>query len=124
MKTLDQVRAQYAWERLGQDGRAGSKEYRNLAKGMPALVMTNGLLQALAFLKSKGRNEHDWLFQDIADWLGNDEVAVLPEAGLDWVAATQELVALEPAEYRRATEETLAILKWIRQFADARGGEG
>lgn len=122
--TMDQIRAQYAWERLGQGRRAGSREYRNLAKGMPALVMTNGLLQALAFLKSKGRPEHDWLFQDIVDWLAHSGVGVLAGAGCDWGQATESLTALDPAEYRRATEEALAILKWIRQFADARGGEG
>ncbi len=128
MKTLDQIRASYAWKRLDQDARANSKEYRNLAKSMPALVMTNGLLQALAFLKSKERNdkkrkEYDWLIQDIVGWLGHEEVGVLSGDGLDWEAATQELIGLEPAEYRRATEETLGVLKWIRQFADARGGE-
>jgi CRISPR-associated protein Cmr5 len=118
IKTLDQIRAQYAWEQVqGTDDK-----YKNLAKGLPALVMSNGLMQTLAFLKGKGANEHSRLLAHILGWLGSDHARVLTRDQCeDFNKAMNALAACDSLQYQRATEETLAILKWIRYLAAAVG---
>ncbi|MEF8731178.1 MAG: type III-B CRISPR module-associated protein Cmr5 [Candidatus Accumulibacter meliphilus] len=56
MNTLDQRRAQYAWERANRNTRVDG--YREMVKGAPALVMGNGLMATLAYYRSRtGSNE-------------------------------------------------------------------
>jgi CRISPR type III-B/RAMP module-associated protein Cmr5 len=56
MSTLDQRRAQYAWERANRNTRVDG--YREMVKGAPALVMGNGLMATLAYYRSRtGSNE-------------------------------------------------------------------
>jgi CRISPR-associated protein Cmr5 len=113
MKTLDQIRAEYASGQVQNP----SKEYRNLAKSLPALVMSNGLMQTLAFLKGKGKDEHQRLLNDILSWLVHPPFGVLPPKAGEFGQAMAELAGRSSMEYQRATEETLAILRWIRHLA-------
>ena len=122
MQTLDQQRADFAWRLVR---RAKSQRYGALAKSLPALVMTSGLMQTLAFLQGKGdgkegkqSSEHAELLRDILEWLANDKVGVLPAAGeMDFARAMGSLTEMSSLEYQRATEESLAILRWIRYLA-------
>jgi CRISPR-associated protein Cmr5 len=122
MRTLDQIRAEFAWARVNKVDPAARDKYRKLAKSLPALVMTNGLMQTLAFLKGKAdnrkRNEHDRLLTDILEWLLEAKVIVGHQANfealMNWCVARERTTI----EYQRATEETQAILRWIRQLAD------
>lgn len=120
MKTLDQIRAEWAWKKVqGVD-----EKYKNLAKGLPALVMSNGLMQTLAFLEGKAdkdrRNEYAKLADHILRWLGHREAQVLqPEEAADFNSSMTALSQCDSLLYQRATEEALAILKWIRYLANA-----
>ncbi|WP_448383861.1 type III-B CRISPR module-associated protein Cmr5 [Desulfosoma sp.] len=118
MKTLDQIRAAYAWECVqGVDDK-----YTNLAKGLPALVMSNGLMQTLAFLQSKAKenNEHAKIVRHVLGWLGRPEAQVLrEEQSRDFAPAMAALAGCDSLHYQRATEEALGILKWIRYLASA-----
>ena len=51
--SLDQQRAAYAWQCVQNL----PKDYDKLAKGAPALIMNNGLMQALAFYQDKGKTK-------------------------------------------------------------------
>ncbi|RME84818.1 MAG: type III-B CRISPR module-associated protein Cmr5 [Zetaproteobacteria bacterium] len=113
MRTMDQQRAEYAWEHVR--GRC-AKDYANLAKSMPAMVMTNGLMPTLAFLEGKGDAHHRRLLSDVLGWLIQRQIL---ESEPDFRDAMEQLRKMSAREYQRATEETLAILKWIRHFADA-----
>ncbi len=113
LQSLDQQRAAYAWTAVGEKP---SSEYTNLAKGAPALIMSNGLMQTLAFYKSKG---HDELLGHIVKWLANSPVPAVLKKGT-FEAAMAELHGGTSDLYMRATEEALEILRWIRQFASAR----
>ena len=133
-QTLDQKRAEYAWKRATEARRDRGDEfenYKNLAKGAPALIMGNGLMPALAFYKSRGKGHATVLLTDIAGWLASmrvlDEV-VLPPRQLPNSTTPQDRLFSETMQrlhhapsqtYMRATDETLAMLKWLRQFADA-----
>lgn len=122
MRTFDQIRAEFAWQRVNAVEQGVREKYRNLAKSLPALVMTNGLMQSLAFLRGKAdhrdRNEHDRLLSHILEWL--QEAGVIPgqqigfEAAMNWCVAPERTTL----DYQHATEEAQAILRWIRQLAD------
>ena len=120
-KSLDQERAAYAWKCVQNQ----SKEYKNLAKSLPALVMSNGLMQTLAFLKAKERQEHHLVLGgQICSWVieGNKNE---PSEDKDYFVSNFDSFmdrlfnVKKSSDYRRYTEETLEILKWIRQMADA-----
>jgi CRISPR-associated protein Cmr5 len=112
MQTLEQQRAAYAWEKVQRC----TSDYKNLAKGAPALIMNNGLMQALAFYESKNSKEHHRILcSHLYEWL--QRRSIIREAS--FAAAMAELHQANSATYRLATEEALAVLKWIRQFAAA-----
>ncbi len=128
MPTLDQQRAQYAWEQINQVAQQDLKDYTSLAKGAPALIMNSGLMQTLAFLRAKGNPQHLALLGHLCRWLGRtlggtpvtDQDRFPPEAAADFFTVMAALHAAPSPLYLRATEEALALLRWIRQFADAR----
>jgi CRISPR-associated protein Cmr5 len=112
LPSLDQKRAAYAWQKVqGQ-----SDDYGKLAKGAPALIMNNGLMQTLAFYQDKGKAHHIALNQHIIGWLalyltGQENVAV------PFDVMMKSLQEANSQKYRKVTEETLALLRWIRQFS-------
>jgi CRISPR-associated protein Cmr5 len=118
MSTLDQQRAQFAWDAANAARRAFPKfeEYKNLAKGAPALVMGNGLMAALAFYQSRDKAHATQLLKDMLGWLARraGEKATPPFA-----AAMGAFQTMNSQDYMAATDEVLAMLKWLRQFADA-----
>ncbi len=120
MKTLDQIRAEYAWECVqGVDDKYKEK-YKNLAKGLPALVMSNGLMQTLAFLqgKSDGKNEHSQVLGHVLKWLNSPQAKLFGNTeSSDFKSAMTALAGCDSLKYQRATEEALGILKWIRYLA-------
>ncbi|MFO7859006.1 MAG: type III-B CRISPR module-associated protein Cmr5, partial [Ectothiorhodospiraceae bacterium] len=52
--SLEQQRAQHAWEMAGDGVQQFKKDYTNVAKAIPGLIMNSGLMQVLAFLNGKG----------------------------------------------------------------------
>jgi CRISPR-associated protein Cmr5 len=117
-QTLDQQRAQFAWAAINKAHAsiANFSDYKNLAKGAPALVMGNGLMATIAFYKSRDKAHATQLMKDILGALahldGQKEIPPFAEA-------MQRFQIMDSRAYMRATDETLAMLKWLRQFADA-----
>lgn len=130
--TLDQQRAQYAWERVEEAANHHTiKEYTTLAKSVASLIMNSGLMQTLAFLQSKQKQnemQYELLNKHLCKWLGRT-LGGTPVAGNERFPPEQAadfllvMIALykSPSElYMRTTSETMALLRWIRQFADAK----
>lgn len=69
-------------------------------------------MQTLAFFKSKG---NDQILGDILSWL-QKRFEGFPS---DFQGAMKKLFEKDGRFYIQATEETLALLRWLRQFADA-----
>ncbi|HUM95554.1 MAG TPA: type III-B CRISPR module-associated protein Cmr5 [Candidatus Competibacter sp.] len=109
--SLDQQRAAYAWQCVQNL----PKDYDKLAKAAPALIMNNGLMQALAFYQSKGKAHHLALNQHLCEWLRQRGIVQQAE----FASVMAALHGADATTFRRATEETLALLKWVRQFAAA-----
>ena len=115
--TLEQQRAQDAWNRCG----AGcSKDYANLAKALPALIMNSGLMQVMAFLHEKGKKDetHKKLADDLRGWL-HGRFGDLPSGFTEFM---ENLLKADPRRYQAVTAEAFAWLKWLRQMAAARQG--
>lgn len=108
--TLEQIRAQHAWN--AANGR--TREFKNLAKGAPAMVMSNGLMPSLAFWQSKG-NEHRILVGAVLGWLHQRNLV----NNADFGQAMESLQQSDSTTFMQATGETLEYLKWLRNFASA-----
>jgi len=117
MADLDQKRAAFAWQRVEEAKKAMDdhySDYKNLAKGAPAMIMNNGLMQTLAFFHSKDKTTHHrLLLGDLLAWMGKQ--FSMPT---DYGALMNGLFVADSSQYRRATEETMHLLRWLRQFAD------
>lgn len=120
-QTLDQQRAALAWgyakAGIGQHG----KKYKALAKGSPALIMNSGLMPTLAFYSSKGAEERH-LLDDLICGLSHRLAGQHLKPGQGGALFPKFMEMLQKGEsrdYLRYTDESLELLKWIRQFVDA-----
>jgi CRISPR-associated protein Cmr5 len=113
--TLDQQRAADAWQCA--QAQSQSKEYVNLAKGLPALIMNSGLLQVMAFLEEKGpKQQHcSVVARDLRAWLRR-RFAEVPE---DFAGFMRALMNADSSKFQAITAESLAWLRWLRQLAAA-----
>ena len=116
VQTLEQQRARDAWEKSGAGVGKFGKEYVNLSKSLPALVMNTGLMQVMAFLHQKGeRGVHVQIAGDLRAWL--HQHCGTPEGFEPFMEA---MLGAESTRYQAVTAETFAWLKWLRQMAAAR----
>lgn len=117
-QTLEQKRAQHAWEKAQEGVHEFDKDYVNDAKGLPALIMNSGLMQVMAFLKDKG-GRHETLAVHLRDWL--HQQCGTPSEFTDFM---QYLMQANPHDFQAITTEAFAWLRWLRQMAPAaRAGE-
>ncbi len=129
MADLDRQRAADALERIRLLQKTGEKEYGNyvsFVKALPAVILQNGLGQALAAeLASSGtendtKNGHRCLFHDVCQWLGrNDAMAPFPERYSKETGILDALVNGEESVYLQAQHEALAYVAWLKKFAVA-----
>ncbi len=114
IRDVAKMRAEFAYAQVknfvDQNNQEKQKEYKSYVKKLPALIQTNGLSAALAFMFSKGGTYGD-IFEQLDLWL--------KECGLKRDEALMEWVLRQDSvQYRRATTEIMALLNWMRRFAD------
>lgn len=75
-QTKEQQRAKAAWadvQAVDQKPPEVKRKYRGLVLKLPVMILTNGLGQALAFLKSKGKGNaddpHEIVYAHLQNWL-------------------------------------------------------
>lgn len=121
IENIEHERAKEAWSCIdyvnSKETDNFKKEYRSIVMKSPTLIITNGLGQTLAFLKSKGKGDEnkpeEKLYNDIESWL---------DKRIKWTAIgglLEKVIALPNDKFRYATSETLAYLSWMKRFADA-----
>ncbi|MBP7892762.1 MAG: type III-B CRISPR module-associated protein Cmr5 [Firmicutes bacterium] len=127
MSTLEQERARYAWEQIDRvKTTAGDKaaEVAMHLRGLPAMVLANGLGQSLAFLLSKAKgntkSSHYVVYDVIAEWVVSRR-GICPGPKQDLI---HSLMQGDRSTYQRAQDETWALLVWLKKFADAYIGSG
>ena len=102
--------------RTEEGGKEWKGRYGSVVRKLPSYILTNGLGQTLAFLKAKGKgepgNEHEVLYRHLADWVGRKVNA--DGDLLSWLVNTAT-----SQQYRLATMEALALLQWLKRFAEA-----
>jgi len=127
---LEKGRAEFAYNCVkGADTSLNEKkikEYLSYTKRIPTMILTNGLGQTLAFVKSKGEsgNVYELLYKQIAKYLksGSSTRIKMPEGKndlLEWI------ISCNSPEYRYITQELLAFLNWLKRFAEGiiKGGK-
>jgi len=124
IENIEHERAKEAWSCIGYvneeiESRSFKKEYRSIVMKLPTLIITNGLGQTLAFLKSKSKGDknkpEEKVYQDIDGWLSKSK-------NIHWNAKgelIERVIALPNDKFRQVTVETLAFLSWMKRFADA-----
>lgn len=120
-QTLQQERAASAWAQIEhvEDHQKSDfkKEYGSLIRGLPAMILSDGLAQTLAFLLAKGKEDpkkpHQAAYDHLSVWVcqrlkaGNQDL-------LQWVLQRSS------TDYRRAATESLAYLHWLKRFVEAK----
>lgn len=120
--TLDQERANHAWEavlraqsKTGDHQKQIPKKFGGQAKKLPVRIMASGLGQALAFLKAK--DYAPGLVAELSDWVAQR----IPTRANDPRDLLERIVKGDSEFLRRATDEVLAYLTWLNRFAEAKG---
>lgn len=113
-RTLEQLRAAYAWECVDGKvkGKSFAEKYGKLARSAGADIQVNGLGQTLAFWKAKKEEHHLALSNHVSSWV-TKRLGVSGDLLL-WITQSAKT-----DEYRRATAETLAFLAWVKRFSEA-----
>ena len=119
IRRLEQKRAEQAWRCIQDINNRKNDfwaEYRGTVKKVPSLILTNGLGQTLAYLKSKGGVEGE-IYNHLQEWLCNGWVITW------WNGKGAELIdrlmRKSSNKYRMVTREALLFLTWLKRFADA-----
>jgi len=92
-----------------QENASERKEYGGMALKLPVLVRQAGLVQALAFVESRGKDSQKQLLSDLAVTVGENNTEQLLRRSRE----------AELEEYMALTEKTLLALKWYKRFAQS-----
>ncbi|WNS77426.1 type III-B CRISPR module-associated protein Cmr5 [Bacillus sp. DTU_2020_1000418_1_SI_GHA_SEK_038] len=114
---IENGRAAYAFgevKRIVESGNHNNKKYRSYVKKIPSLIQVNGLGQTLAFCFQK-KKEYLAIYQQIHRWLKETHGEYFIDESKELV---EVVVSLKSSEYRMLTMETIALLNWMRKFAD------
>lgn len=129
MADMDRLRANDALKKIKGLKGLGVEHYGNyvsFVKAFPAVILQNGLGQALATeLASSGNNNptekgHKYLFHHVSQWLGrDDETAPYQNGYNEETGILQRLVAEEQRRYIKARHDAMAYVSWLKKFAVA-----
>jgi CRISPR-associated protein Cmr5 len=133
--TLDQRRAQHAWntvEKALSLGAKGEKDtFARETKQLPMRIKTAGLGQALAFLRAKAKakdqdgDARKLLLGQLGNWvLDERDLASRPQDTDKDSALIKAIIRGNADLLRRATEEALLYLQWLTRFCEAELGTG
>jgi len=131
-QALEQKRAKYALDAVTKakenDGEKKGEGYGRHVRKLPAMILNNGLGQALAFLlaDAEGKKEKaSWrLYEDLQTWLyGADDEdkprRVYPAQDGLQSPLIDSLMSNDRSQYLQAQDEALKLLVWMKKFADA-----
>lgn len=110
----------------GQDHGVDPQDYRRRVENLPALILTNGLGQTLAYLLADSHKPENGaarqVASDLAQYLMVERKIYSPEKHNEperAVALLEAIVNGNRDELRRATDEALAFLVWWKKLVRA-----
>lgn len=130
-KSIEMDRADSAWkfaEESKKLAKKGSKEYRGVdekyashAKEFPMLILTHGLLNAVAFAYDKKKNDEGWklIYEHISQWLGEGkENRLLSNEFSSKKCLMPILLNLrdDTTKLRLITNEIISLFIWLKRF--------
>jgi CRISPR-associated protein Cmr5 len=119
-QTIEQQRAKFAMDKVNALITVlkldEQKEFIAYSSGLPAMIHMNGLGQAMAFSKSKGKDRKSYreLYNLVSDWLC--------QPGQPYAGATDVLSGLTEGDmqhYQLAQAESLMLMSWVKKFSKA-----
>lgn len=145
LRSLEQERAKYAWYCINEIKREEDNnledKYKSYVKKAPSYILVNGLGNTLAFFKSKfggseksedkedkkanedkkvskDKEAYEALYNHINKWFQKRFKA--EEDILEWITLKASSI-----DVFKVTKETIALLNWMRRFAEAelKGGK-
>jgi hypothetical protein len=129
MKNLEQIRAKHAlnfWHPAqGEPPSARGVNQGDVVSKLPGLIVSNGLLQTIAFAKSKGGG-HEELMLEVLRFLCDRERALLPapsqprtdKPSLDpFIRLLTDGPSATSHHLQIVTREALAYLGYLKRFA-------
>lgn len=122
MRTLGQKRAEFALKKVTDIPQEKKERFKPFSAGAPSMILQNGFGQALAFWISKGKDEHMAMFNIVEEWLSyenNDVHNNLVGRTTSHREFLEAISGMRQSEYLRAQKETLALLEWVKRFANA-----
>lgn len=125
-KLIEQQRAEFALRAVEQalqrpeSERYQHKELRSYARTLPAMIQSNGFGQTMAFFYAKREKFESYglLYKMVEDWLyqpGN----VYANGPQDAPRLLRAITTHDQMHYRRAQAETMALMIWVKKFAEA-----
>ncbi|WP_373500894.1 type III-B CRISPR module-associated protein Cmr5 [Desulfococcus sp.] len=126
MRTLGQKRAAFALEEVLNNHCKSQKDFKTFCSGAPSVILQNGFGQALAFWFAKGKGDgedkHQVILDIIQKWLCLKEGDIQNEF-IDACKPTKAMVialaTMNQEAYLAAQKETLALLEWVKRYANA-----
>ena len=115
MQNLAQLRAKTALAAAPSIG-AGRNDGKSVAKKVPAQIIQNGILGALAFAIDARAGYYD-VFSALCAHLRTPGVAVLPNAPASPEELLETLSAASSDTLRAVTTEAMEYLSYLRRFA-------
>jgi CRISPR-associated protein Cmr5 len=117
---LEKGRAEFAYkcvleakEKLGAD----SKKYKSYAKKIPSMILSNGLGQTLAFIKSKREKAYEFLYSQLTGYMKSENTVRIPMPKEE-EDLTRWVISCNSSKYRYISQEILAFLGWLKRFAE------
>ena len=117
LRSLEQERANYAWKCIQKvknlNNEETEKKYRSYVRRASTLIQINGLGNTLAFYKSKKDEAYDLLYEHINKWFKKQ----FKSQGniLNWIISEKTSII----DVFRITKEIIALLNWMKRFAEA-----
>lgn len=92
------------------------KEFISYANSLPAMIHMNGLGQAMAFYKMKGKEPGAYaeLYNLVSDWLCQSG-----QPYHDQKDVLTGITQCDMHQYQLAQAETLVFMSWVKKFAKA-----
>ncbi len=115
LKSLEQERMRIAYESvMCVKNKPFEEKYSSLVKKLPAMITQNGLLTTLAFLKSKGKDEHNEIIKNICEYLSNR----FGEEINSYEVLIDRLLNSDMTLYLFYTREVLSFAVWLKRIAE------
>lgn len=127
-QTVQQQRAKYAMNevlKLKNLKPDEQKEFISYTSNLPAMIHTNGLGQAMAFCKVKGKDRISYkrLYELVSNWLCEKPSIYTGSPNTQIYAGCSEILTgittKGMQDYQLAQAEALVLMSWVKKFAKA-----